>query len=139
MRGRDLAARRAHAPGCGADRAVGRAPAENERVGAVGVVDLELGDVGRDSRDLRRAQPHHPVVVLRVVRDVAGLVLLLEPADPVLEAGRPGIAHGRASVSGSRLYGRKPSSSFGSVANVVEMSGSDSTSGMSHGSEPFAR
>ena len=33
----------------------------------------------------------------------------------------------------------KPPSTFGWSANSVEMSGSDSTSGSSHGSEPFAR
>ena len=90
MRRRDLASGRAHTPRGRTDRAVRRAPAEDERVGAVGIVDLELGDVGRDPGDLRRTQPHHPVVVLGVVRDVARLVLLLETADPVLEPGRPG-------------------------------------------------
>ncbi len=54
--------------------------------------------------------------------------------------GVPGIAHGRARVSASRLYGRKPPSpSLGVVANSVEMSLRAPTSGMSHGSEPFAR
>ena len=53
--------------------------------------------------------------------------------------GVPGIAHGRAMVSGSRRYGRNaPSSAFGSVANSTRRSGSDPTSGSSHGSEPFA-
>jgi hypothetical protein len=33
----------------------------------------------------------------------------------------------------------KPPSTFGSVANSIEMSGSESTSGSSQGSEPFAR
>ncbi len=53
--------------------------------------------------------------------------------------GVPGIAHSRASVSGSRRYGQKSPSWLGSVANVVEMSGSDPTSGRHQGSEPFAR
>ena len=53
-----------------------------------GIVDLELGDVGGDPGDLLRAQAHHEVVVVGVVRDVAGDVRLLEPADPVLEPGR---------------------------------------------------
>ena len=51
--------------------------------------------------------------------------------------GVPGIAHGRASVSGSRAYGWcSPSPA---TANGTEMSGSSDTSGISHGSEPFAR
>ena len=53
--------------------------------------------------------------------------------------GVPGIAHGRASVSGSRRYGMNAPSSFGWSANSTEISGSESTSGISHGSEPFAR
>ena len=82
----DVLAVRADAPRGRRDRAVRAAPAEHEQLRlAVGVVDLELRDVGGDSRDLLRAQPRHQVVVLGVVRDVAGPVGLLEPADPVLE------------------------------------------------------
>ena len=51
--------------------------------------------------------------------------------------GVPGIAHGRAGVSGSREYGANGSSV--AVAKSIEMSGSVATSGISHGSEPFAR
>ena len=90
VRLRDLVAVAAHALDRRADRAVGRAPAEHERVGAVGVVDRELGDVVRDPGHLRRAQARHQVVVLGVVGDRAGHVGLLEPADPVLEPGRAG-------------------------------------------------
>ena len=78
----------ADASHCSADRAVCRAPAEHERVGTVRIVDLEQRDVVRDPRHLRRAQARHQVVVLGVVGDGAGDVGLLEPADPVLEAGR---------------------------------------------------
>ena len=53
--------------------------------------------------------------------------------------GVPGIAHGRASVSGSRRYGMNAPSWFGSVANSTPKSGIASGSGISHGSEPFAR
>ena len=76
------------------------------------------------------------MVVVRVVADVAGDVGLLEPADPVLEPGRPGTAHGRARVTGSRAYGWKPARS---VRFGTEMSGRSSTLGMGHGSEPVAR
>ena len=41
-----------------------------------------------------------------------------------MSPGVPGIAHGRASVSGSRRYGQNSSPWFGSVANGTEMSGS---------------
>lgn len=50
----------------------------------------------------------------------------------------PGIAHGRASVSGSRLNGWKSSPSTASAKPGV-ISGRESTSGTCHGSEPFAR
>ena len=50
------------------------------------------------------------------------------PPTRCISPGVPGIAHGRASVSGSRRYGQNsglPSASmwFGSVANGTEMSG----------------
>ena len=53
--------------------------------------------------------------------------------------GVPGIAHGRASVSGSRAYGRKTPSSGSSVAKPTSSGGIESMSGINHGSEPFAR
>ena len=43
-----------------------------------------------DARDLGRTQLGHPRVVGAVVGDVAASVGLLQTADPVLEAGRPG-------------------------------------------------
>ena len=66
------------------------------------------------------------------------------PPTRCISPGVPGIAHGRASVSGSRRYGQNsglPSASvwLGSVANGTEMSGRSSTSGSCHGSEPLAR
>ena len=96
---------RLHRPG---DRAVGRSPAEHQELGAVGVVDLQLPDVGGDSGDLVRPQAGHARVVLRLVADVAGLVLLLEPADHVLKAlgprqrpgaGQPLVAHVRPELA----------------------------------------
>ncbi len=83
---RDRPAVAAHAPHACVHRAVRAAPREHEQVGALLVVDLEIGHL--DPRDLLRAQLRHQVVVLGVVRDVAGLVRLLEPADPMLEPGR---------------------------------------------------
>ena len=53
----------------------------------------------------------------------------------------PGIAHGLASVCGSRRYGQnspEPSGALGSVANWTVSAGSSLTSGTSHGSEPLA-
>ena len=123
----------------GADRAERRAPADDEQLGvAVGVVDLELGDVRGDAGHLLGAQADHQVVVVGVVRDRAGDVGLLEAADPVLEARRsPGSpTAGRASRGrgGTARTPRWPAS-----ANGVEMSGRAPTSGISQGSEPFAR
>ena len=70
------------------DRAVRGAPAEDQQVAAVRPEDLERRDVVGDPGDLRLAQQLHPVVVVRVVADVAGDVGLLEAADAVLQAGR---------------------------------------------------
>ena len=50
--------------------------------------------------------------------------------------GVPGRTHGRASVAGSRRYGKKPS---GSVRKLTSIGGSVVGSGISHGSEPLAR
>src|SRR3954465_2556431 len=55
--------------------------------------------------------------------------------------GVPGMAHSRASVSGSRTYGQNspdPSVAFGFDANSTLRAGSWETSGPSHGSEPLA-
>src|SRR5205814_7476698 len=80
---RDHAALAAHAADAGRDGPEGAAPGEDQQVGSVGVVNLQFRDVGGDSGDLLRAQACHQVVVFRVVGDIAGQVLLLEPADPV--------------------------------------------------------
>ena len=65
------------------------------------------------------------------------------PPTRCISFGVPGIAHGRASVSGSRRYGQNsglPSASvwLGSLANGTEMSGRSATSGSCQGSEPLA-
>ena len=84
---------RADPPAGGADRAVGRAPADDgdPRV-AVRVVDLGGRQARGDPVDLRLAGAGHEVVVGRVVGDVAGPVGLLQPADAVLQAR--GARHG---------------------------------------------
>ena len=80
----------AHAPRRALDRAVARPPAEHQQLGvAVRVVHLQVA-APRDARDPLGAQPGHVVVVLRLVGDVAGHVLLLQPADPVAQARRAG-------------------------------------------------
>ena len=110
---------------CDRSRAPGAPPRRSRRTSsptrgracraAVGVVDLELGDVGGDPGDLRGAQPHHQVVVVGVVRDVARLVLLLEAADPVLEARRPGNRpRPRERLGVALVREEAPSPSFGS-------------------------
>src|SRR5437899_12272554 len=89
VRMRDRPAAVACAPAARGDRPVRAAPAEHEHRGvAVGIVDLELRYVARDTGDLLRTQSRHQIVVVGVVRDVAGAVRLLEAADPVLETGR---------------------------------------------------
>ena len=50
--------------------------------------------------------------------------------------GVPGRTHGRASVAGSRRYGKNPSAD---VRNWISIGGSVLTSGINHGSEPLAR
>ena len=80
-----------------------------------------------------------------VVGDVAGAVLLLDAADAVLQAracrGWPTAGPASRDRAGrARTRGcRRRASWFGSVANGTEMSGSVSTSGSVHGSEPLAR
>src|SRR6185312_13297569 len=66
------------------DGAVAAAPAEEQefRVSG-GVVDLDVRD--GDAVDLGLPKPHHQVVVLRLVGDVARTVGRLEPADAVFE------------------------------------------------------
>ncbi len=50
--------------------------------------------------------------------------------------GVPGFTQGRASVAGSRRYGKNPSRS---VRNWMSIGGSVDASGISQGSEPLAR
>ena len=73
-----------------AERAVGAAPADHEHVAGLGAAEVELADVLRDPRDLLGADVGLLLVVVRRVRDVAGQRVLLDAADPVLEAGRAG-------------------------------------------------
>ena len=70
------------------DRPVRPAPADDQDV-AVGV-EVRLGGIESvgDAPHLLGARAHHLLVVLRVVADVAGESVLLQSADPVLEAGR---------------------------------------------------
>src|SRR5215207_3732423 len=78
-----------------ADRSVGRSPAQNKNIGiAVRVIDPKGCDGCGYALDLGLPGSDHEVVVRRVVRDVAGAILLLQPADPVLKPlrswGSPG-------------------------------------------------
>ena len=84
----DLAPALAHATHPGAHRPLARAPADDEQLGAVLVVDVEVGDV--DAGHLGRPQRGHARVVGGVVADLAGDVLLLQAADAVRQAGRAG-------------------------------------------------
>ena len=105
VRLRDLLPLAPRAPHRRRDRAERAAPTEHEQARVfVGIVDRELGNVRRDSLDLLGAHVRLLLVVVRRVRDVAGQRVLLDAADPVLEARRAGITHARASVLGSRSY-----------------------------------
>ena len=120
------------------DRAVGRAPAEDQQVAAVGPEDLERRDVVGDPGDLRLAQELHPVVVVRVVADVAGDVGLLEAADPVLEAGRAGdgpLPGERLRVALVRVEAPRVSVQFVDARCPA----GPSIAGICHGSAPVAR
>ena len=64
----------AHPPGGGLDHAVGRAPAEDEQLGALVGVDLELGQFLGQLLELLRPQFGHQRVVGGVVADVAAAV-----------------------------------------------------------------
>ena len=80
-----------HAPDRGADRAVRRRPSRARAVSrAVRVVHLELGDVARDPGHLRARSRTIRSWLSGSYEIVAGAVCLLQPADPVLEAGRAG-------------------------------------------------
>jgi len=82
--------------GDGAER---RTPPQDEEFGvARRVVHHELGDVVRDPRDLGLPELCHAFVVLGVVGDVAGDVLLLQPAHAVAQAGRAGDGPGPGQV-----------------------------------------
>src|SRR5437773_1929993 len=72
------------------DRAVGAAPADDQQLALGRPEDLERGYFPDDAGDLARAHADHLLVVGGRVAHVAGQVLLLEPADAVLEVGRAG-------------------------------------------------
>ncbi len=144
----DLDARPAATLDGGVDRGPRRAPPEHQHVGVRVAFDLDGRDVLRDLVDLRLAQLRSSArgspACSRCCRcRPSSRVRRLGASSP----GVPGIAHGRARFS-SRRYGqnsssvrrrrRRPRGSV-SVANGTEMSGSASTSGSFHGSEPLAR
>ena len=74
----------------GGDGTPGRSPPDDEQLGAVLLVELHAGDVGRDAVDLLLAEPHHVLVVVGLVADVAVAVVLLDAADAVLQPGGAG-------------------------------------------------
>src|SRR2546425_9249009 len=70
------------------NRAVRRAPAHHGDGAVIGAQRRPLRwDVVRDPGDLRRAGAGHPGVIFRIVGNVPRIVVLLEPADAVLETG----------------------------------------------------
>ena len=88
----------------------------------------------------------HALVVGRVVGDVAGAVLLLDAADAVHRGPgvpghgpRPGQRVGIAQVGPELRRRRRRRCGWARWRTATEMSGSESTSGSRHGSEPLAR
>src|SRR3546814_9393702 len=72
------------------DRAEGRAPADHREPAALGAEFDDL--VGNaDAVDLGLAQVGHRLMVRRLIVEVAGIDLLLDPADAVEQAGRAGL------------------------------------------------
>jgi hypothetical protein len=70
-----------------AQRAVRAAPADDQHVARRLALDFGGRQAVGDLVDLGLTREHHVLVVLRVVGDVPGDVFLLDPADPVLDAG----------------------------------------------------
>ena len=96
--GRHLLARQANPTGRGPDRPVGRPPPQDQDLGVGVTGDLDLGDVVGDVGHLPGPGVGHQLVVGRLIRHVAADGLLLQPADPMLQAGsardRPGSGEG---------------------------------------------
>ena len=91
----------------GGDRAVGRAPGDDQQI-AVGIArGNHIGNVLRDGFDFGRAQAHHFFVVQRFVVHVAGDVLLFQAADAMLKAGRAGNGPGARESLGIALVGHE--------------------------------
>src|SRR2546428_10278656 len=72
------------------DRTEGAPPADEQQVTFGRPEHLGRRNLTNDARDLARSDAHHLFVVRGRVTDVAGQILLLETADAVLEARRPG-------------------------------------------------
>ena len=95
----DVEARLPHAPHRLVDGSPGRAPAHHREPGArlAGLEPL-VGDARRDAVDPGRAHVGHALVVVRVVGDVAAVVVLLDSTHPMLEPRRarthPGTGEG---------------------------------------------
>ena len=87
-----------------------------------------------------RARTHHVVVIVRLVRDVAGHVLLLDAADAMLEPRRPRAAPRAARASAVADVGEEPLAlvRLGREGRPGSRAASP-RSGISHGSEPLAR
>ena len=74
----------------GGDRAVRRAPGDNQQIAGGIPFRHDVGDIVRDRFHFRGARADHVLMIQRVVIHVAGHVLLLNAADAVLEAWRAG-------------------------------------------------
>ena len=109
----------ADAAGGGADRPPGRTPAQDQHLGVTGrIVHHQIWDVRHDAVHLGLPQPHHQVVVVGGIADLAAAIGFLEASDAVLQPGRPGQGErpGEPLVTGIRQeravrpvrFGREP-------------------------------
>ena len=95
-----------------------RTPTDHQQVGILVALDHDVGD--RNGGDPTIPQMDHPLVVLRVVGDVAATVLLLETADPVHQVGRAGQGDGPDQVLVAEV---RPEDAVAVLVRLVELGG----------------
>ena len=117
------------------DRAVRATPPDQQKFGVSSrIVDFQIGN--GDAVDLGLTQPHHEVVIGRLVGDVAAT----RSPTPTRRCGArdpecPERRRAELAFPGRDAYGWK---GLSGLAKVCWMGSSASTSGIGHGSDPLA-